>query len=164
MTTEYRIQQLELDYEELKDRVVELEQQVRGAHGRRPAPRAGPASPAAGRPRRRHRRRCGGFSRRRPSRSRRPARQPRKQPALNFEDLLGGRIFALIGAVAVVLAGAFFFALAVSNGWIGEAARTVMAGGRLDRAARVRRVAARAQGQDVRVPLGHRRRACVSRS
>ena len=57
----------------------------------------------------------------------RPTPTGGRQTGLNFEDLLGGRILALIGAVAVVLSGAFFFALAISNGWIGEAARTVMA-------------------------------------
>ena len=50
-----------------------------------------------------------------------PAPTPARQRSANFEDLLGGRILALIGALAVVLAGAFFFALAISNGWIDEA-------------------------------------------
>jgi uncharacterized membrane protein len=54
-------------------------------------------------------------------------RPGRRQSGLSFEDLLGGRILALIGALAVVLAGAFFFALAVSSGWIGEGARTGLA-------------------------------------
>ena len=54
--------------------------------------------------------------------------KPATGPGRSFEDLLGGRILPLIGAAAVVLAGAFFFALAVSNGWIGEAARTILAG------------------------------------
>jgi uncharacterized membrane protein len=58
-----------------------------------------------------------------------PAPNAGRQTGLNFEDLLGGRILAMIGAVAVVLSGAFFFALAISNGWIGEAARTALAGG-----------------------------------
>ena len=112
MTTEYRMQRLELGYEELKDRVVELEQRSLAPRVRtrppEPIPVPRPAAPA-------------------PAPAPAPRREPRKQPAVNFEDLLGGRILALIGAVAVVLAGAFFFALAVSNGWIGEAARTVMA-------------------------------------
>jgi uncharacterized membrane protein len=112
VTTEYRIQELELGYEELKDRVVELEQ--RSLARRIPAPAPVPAPIPAPKPVA-------------PAPKPPPRREPPKEPAVNFEDLLGGRIFALIGAVAVVLAGAFFFALAVSNGWIGEATRTVMA-------------------------------------
>ena len=123
MTTEYRIQQLELGYDELRDRVVELEQRSVGhdapARPQDPIPVARPAQQAPAPVR----------DVRPPAPEPRPrrVREPRKSPAINFEDLLGGRILALIGAVAVVLAGAFFFALAVSNGWIGEAARTVLA-------------------------------------
>jgi uncharacterized membrane protein len=118
MTTEFRIQQLELGYEELWERVAQLEQQTPAqqrptpAQQRpTPAPRPEPAEPIGV-----------------PTPGDRPAgRESRRQTGLNFEDLLGGRILALIGAVAVVLSGAFFLALAVSNGWIGEAARTLMA-------------------------------------
>jgi uncharacterized membrane protein len=108
MTTEHRIRELELGQEELWQRLIELER-------RRPAPvRKAPAPPPP-----------------------RPLPEPESAPPApspaprrtspSFEDLLGGRILALIGAVAVVLSGAFFFALAVSNGWIGEAARTGLA-------------------------------------
>jgi uncharacterized membrane protein len=110
VTTEYRIQELELGYEELRDRVVELEQRsmARMTPVPTPAPVRSVQPPA-------------------PEPKLVPREEVRAQPAVSFEDLLGGRILALIGAVAVVLAGAFFFALAVSNGWIGETARTVLA-------------------------------------
>jgi uncharacterized membrane protein len=45
-----------------------------------------------------------------------------------FEDLFGGRVLAWIGGIAVLIGLALFFALAVSNGWIGETARVVLAG------------------------------------
>jgi uncharacterized membrane protein len=129
MTTEYRIQQLELGQEELRERLIELEQRtMRGeprisARPPAPVPPARHGSEHAPRPR--------------PAAATRPPAdepgtadseppEPRRQ-TLNFEDLLGGRILALIGALAVVLSGAFFFALAVSNGWIGEPARTALA-------------------------------------
>src|SRR4051812_41955177 len=115
MTTEHRIRELELGYEELSDRLARLERQT-PRPDRPPTPataRPAPVPPA-------------------PSAAFPPAAPPppqRSRPLtkLNFEDLLGGRILALIGGAAIVLAGAFFFALAVSNGWIGEGARTLMA-------------------------------------
>lgn len=41
-----------------------------------------------------------------------------------LEDLLGGRVLAWVGGVAVLLGLALLFAVAVSNGWIGEGARS----------------------------------------
>ena len=120
MTTEYRIQQLELGQEELWHRLVELEKRAPGEPRNVPPrpvePVRAPRPVATPRPAR-------------PVATPRPAPKAGSQTGLNFEDLLGGRILALIGAVAVVLSGAFFFALAISNGWIGEAARTALAGG-----------------------------------
>ena len=45
------------------------------------------------------------------------------------EDLLGGRVLAWVGGVAVLLGLVFLFALGISSGWIGEAARTVIGAG-----------------------------------
>ncbi len=45
-----------------------------------------------------------------------------------LEDLLGGRVLAWVGGLAVLIGIAFLFAVAVSNGWIGEGARTLIAG------------------------------------
>jgi len=54
-----------------------------------------------------------------------PLRAPRQQTD-GFEDLLGGRVLAWVGGVAVLLGIAFLFAIAVSSGWIGEGARTAL--------------------------------------
>jgi uncharacterized membrane protein len=121
MTTEYRIQQLELGQEELWHRLTELEHRApgppRALSADRPAPQ--PQRQPQPEPRRAAQQ----------VKAPQPAPSAHRQSRPSFEDLLGGRILALIGAVAVVLSGAFFFALAISNGWIGEAARTVMAAG-----------------------------------
>jgi uncharacterized membrane protein len=52
----------------------------------------------------------------------------RREP-FDLEELLGGRLLALVGGVAVVIGIAFFVALAISHGWIDEAARVLLAGG-----------------------------------
>jgi len=53
----------------------------------------------------------------------------RAKPATSVEDLLGGRVLAWLGGIAVLVGIVFFFALAISHGWIGPAARTLIAGG-----------------------------------
>jgi uncharacterized membrane protein len=56
---------------------------------------------------------------------------PRGRPALDLpdlEDLLGGRVLAWLGGAAVLIGLALLMALAISNGWVGEGARTLMAG------------------------------------
>jgi len=52
-----------------------------------------------------------------------------KPSAASLEDLLGGRVLAWVGGAAVLLGIVFLLAIAVSNGWIGEGARTLLAGG-----------------------------------
>jgi uncharacterized membrane protein len=42
-----------------------------------------------------------------------------------FEDLLGGRMLAWLGGLAVVTGIVLFFAYAISRGWVGETARVV---------------------------------------
>ena len=57
-----------------------------------------------------------------------PPPAPRMKPArADLEDLLGGRVLAWVGGIAVLLGVAFLFAIAVSRGWIGEGARTLIA-------------------------------------
>jgi len=46
----------------------------------------------------------------------------------DLEDLLGGRVLAWLGGVAVLAGIAFLLAIAVSRGWIGPSARTLLAG------------------------------------
>ena len=63
----------------------------------------------------------------------RPAPRPRRSPAdllgdRSLEDLLGGRVLAWMGGLAVLVGVAFLFAVGVSQGWIGEGARTLVAG------------------------------------
>jgi uncharacterized membrane protein len=55
-----------------------------------------------------------------------PATPAQAQPSL--EDVLGGRVLAWAGGLAVLVGIALLLAIAVSNGWIGEAARTLLAG------------------------------------
>ena len=58
-----------------------------------------------------------------------PAAKPSAKPrASGVEDLLGGRVLAWVGGAAVIVGLAYFLALAVSNGWIGEGGRTLLAG------------------------------------
>ena len=57
-----------------------------------------------------------------------PSPPPRRErPEIDLEELLGGRLLALVGGLAVVLGLAFLVALAVDRGWLGETARTALA-------------------------------------
>jgi uncharacterized membrane protein len=51
--------------------------------------------------------------------------QPREP--IDLEELLGGRVLAWVGGVAVVLAAVFFLAMAIHNGWIDQPTRVVLA-------------------------------------
>ena len=62
-----------------------------------------------------------------PAQRRAPARGPVWPAFPDVEELLGGRVLAWLGGIAVVLGIGFFLALAISRGWIGEGARTLMA-------------------------------------
>jgi uncharacterized membrane protein len=62
-----------------------------------------------------------------------PAGQPAPEPAparprTSLEDLFGGRVLAWTGGLAVLVGVVLLLAIAVSHGWIGEGARTAMAG------------------------------------
>jgi uncharacterized membrane protein len=54
-----------------------------------------------------------------------PPRRPRQE--IDLEELLGGRLLALVGGLAVILGLAFLVALAVERGWLDESARTGLA-------------------------------------
>jgi uncharacterized membrane protein len=62
-----------------------------------------------------------------------PAKQapppPRPPARADLEQLLGGRVLAWVGGAAIVAGLALLLALGVSQGWIGEGARALMAGG-----------------------------------
>jgi uncharacterized membrane protein len=55
----------------------------------------------------------------------RPAAPPR--PQLDLEELLGGRVLAWVGGIAVVIGVVLFVGLAVNRGWIDEPTRIVLA-------------------------------------
>jgi len=48
-------------------------------------------------------------------------------PRAGWEELLGGRVLAWLGGVAILLGIVFFLGMAISRGWIDEPARTVLA-------------------------------------
>jgi uncharacterized membrane protein len=55
-------------------------------------------------------------------------KRKRELPSVDLEDLLAGRVMAWVGGSAVLVGMVLFLAMAVSRGWIGEEARTAMAG------------------------------------
>jgi uncharacterized membrane protein len=67
------------------------------------------------------------FPRPRPVAARERQAPERSRPELDLEELLGGRVLAWVGGVAVVLAVVFFLVMAVHNGWIGRGARVGLA-------------------------------------
>ncbi len=58
-----------------------------------------------------------------------PAPAPRtvERRTPDLEELLGGRLLALVGGVAVLLGLVFLVALAIERGWVGETMRVVLA-------------------------------------
>jgi uncharacterized membrane protein len=52
---------------------------------------------------------------------------PSRRPEQTLEDLLGGRILAWIGGLAILVGVIFFLAIAVDRGWIGVEARVALA-------------------------------------
>lgn len=50
-----------------------------------------------------------------------------KQEGSSFEEILGGRVLAWVGGLAILLGAALFMAMAIGNGWIDETTRTVLA-------------------------------------
>ncbi len=56
-----------------------------------------------------------------------PGVQPPARTAWELTDLLAGRVLAWIGGAAVFIGVLLFLALAVAHGWIGPAARTLLA-------------------------------------
>jgi uncharacterized membrane protein len=55
----------------------------------------------------------------------RPAPGPRT--ALDFEAVFGGRVLAWIGGFAIFVGAVLFLGMAISRGWLGEEARTIIA-------------------------------------
>jgi uncharacterized membrane protein len=110
-TTEERLTRLENRFWQLEERLARLESQKAAAlqttivrpQPSAPAPLPPRPTPLTARP------------------------EPRRE--LDLEELLGGRLLALAGGIAVIVGLAFLVALAVERGWLGEAARTALAFG-----------------------------------
>nr|WP_028064705.1 DUF2339 domain-containing protein [Solirubrobacter soli] len=51
-----------------------------------------------------------------------------QQPKRDLEDFVGGSVLAWLGGIAVLAGLAFLLTIAISSGWIGEGARTALAG------------------------------------
>ena len=62
-----------------------------------------------------------------PAPPREPAPSGPTEPPRSFEDLLGGRILAWLGGLAIVVGVIFFLVIAVDRGWIGVEARVALA-------------------------------------
>ena len=118
-----RIAELERELGALAERVARLEREGARASAppaRRPAAASQPPPPATVRapapPRERQ-----------PPDSTASERELAGWSAPTLEELLGGRVLALAGGAAVLLGVAFFVALAVDRGWLGEVARITLA-------------------------------------
>jgi uncharacterized membrane protein len=123
-----RMDALERQLRNLSERLARVEAELGvGARETAPPPPAQPpAQPAPGRiawPAAAEPHRAPAAS---PAPVARPApRAPRRE--LDVEELLGGRVLALVGGLAVILGLAFLVALAVERGWLDERARTALA-------------------------------------
>lgn len=108
-TTEERVTRLEERFSRLEERLARIEGTAPAAQTTvvRPQPPAHLPEPHPPRPR--------------------PATPAEPRRELDVEELLGGRLLALAGGVAVIVGLAFLVALAVERGWLGEAARTALA-------------------------------------
>ena len=106
-----RLAALERDLRGLRDRVDVLETRGQAVTPRRPEPSPPPAREAAPR---------------QPKRLEAPS-LPRADLGRRIEELVGGRLLAVVGGAAIVLGAIFFFSLAIERGWIGETARVLMA-------------------------------------
>jgi uncharacterized membrane protein len=59
--------------------------------------------------------------------TRAPARPAAQRREIDLEELLGGRVLALVGGLAVIVGLAFLVALAIEHGWLDERGRTALA-------------------------------------
>src|SRR4051812_6456178 len=98
---ESRTRWLEQEIVLLRGRVTHLEREVLAAR-----PVARPARPAPTPP---------------------APRQAPPRPKKDLEALVGARLLPYAGAIAVLLGVAFFVAVAIGRGWLGESARIALA-------------------------------------
>src|SRR4051812_17114575 len=107
----------------LEARASTLEAKVRELEGGHAGAVWNPAAPEAPR-----------FARPQAPRSAAPPSGPARPaaalpPARSLEDFVGGSVLAWLGGFAVLAGLAFLLTIAISRGWIGEGARTALAGG-----------------------------------
>jgi len=113
---EQRLTELEAGLGEVMARVSRLEQPERPAAESRPgppetAPKIVPAPPSVP-----------------PPAAAAPSRQrPVLRPGETFEDLLGGRVLAVLGGLTIFIGVILFLAIAIDRGWIGVEARVALA-------------------------------------
>jgi uncharacterized membrane protein len=109
-SVEARLDTLEESLGRLLERIERLERQAGPPQPMRaePSPVAPQPPPAAARPRR-------------------EARPRLDLPDTSLEDLLGGRVLAWVGGLAVLLGIVFLVATAIHRGWIDEPTRVVLA-------------------------------------
>jgi len=113
---EQRLTELEAGLSEVMARVSRLEQPERPAAESRPdppetAPKIVPAPPSVPPP-----------AAAAPSRER-----PVLRPGETLEDLLGGRVLAVLGGLTIFIGVILFLAIAIDRGWIGVEARVALA-------------------------------------
>jgi uncharacterized membrane protein len=104
-----RLAALEQELRVLRNRVELLETRRDAAAQIKPPPRLAPPKPET------------------KSRPLAPPSVPRVDLGRRIEELVGGRLLAVVGGAAIVLGAIFFFSLAIDRGWIGEAARVLIA-------------------------------------
>jgi uncharacterized membrane protein len=111
-----RLERLERVVDDLRERVALLEAPATAAA---PPPVAPPAQPA---------RRAAPARPVVPPAPTAPKRRPRRpQRTIDLEELLGGRVLAWAGGLAVFAGVVFFLATAISRGWIDEPTRVALA-------------------------------------
>ena len=123
---EDRIAALEARAATLEDARARARGAPRPTRRRAPAAIGAPASPAAVAPPPPRARRARRATRPAAAAPAAPPTAPR--PQRDLEDFLGGSVLAWLGGFAVLAGLAFLLTIAISRGWIGEGARTLLAG------------------------------------
>jgi uncharacterized membrane protein len=115
MSTEFRLEQVERRLDRMSKRVRELELELElggEGQGQEPVPVGWTPPPAQ------------------PQRQAPPVSAPPpppSRPAVDFEELFGGRVLAWVGGLAILFGAVLFLGMAISRDWIDEVARTVIA-------------------------------------
>lgn len=120
MTTESRLDQVELELEQMASRMRRLEREARVGETPPEPARAASRSLADPAP-------VGEEEWFEPPPPLFLPSRPRRVSGASFEELFGGQVLAWIGGLAILLGSILFMAMAISHGWLGEGTRTVIA-------------------------------------